>query len=93
MRNQTEETAIKSQVKDYLRLRGIFFYYNLQGVGAFKGLPDMAMHFEGQVHHLEIKKLKGVLSEHQQKFREQCELDGISYHVIRSLEDLMSIVG
>ena len=88
----TEESQIKGQVREYLRLRGIFFYHNLQGIGSFGGLPDMGMHWQGQVHYLEIKKPKGKLSFNQLTFQLQCKIDGVPYHVIRCLEDLIAVV-
>lgn len=85
----TEETDLKLAVKQYLDLYGIFSYHLLQGIGSFKGLPDRVMHYEENVHYLEIKKPKGKLSPHQQAFYEQCNYDNIYYVVIRSLDDLI----
>ena len=87
----TEETDIKSAVKDYLAIKGIFSWHILQGLGAFKGAPDRAMHFNGVVY-LEVKKPKGKLSLHQKIFQAQCKDDGIPYLVIRSLDDIMNYV-
>jgi len=88
----TKETQIKQTVKDYLNLKGIFHYHNMQGIASYKGLPDMTMHYKGQVHYLELKAPKGVLSPQQVKFQVQCVDDGIPYHVIRTLEDIMEVV-
>ena len=88
----TEETSLKSVIKEYLAIRGVFSYPVLQGIGSFKGLPDRVMHFEGRVHYLEIKRLKGKLSIHQEAFKDRCSADGIHYHIIKSLEDLMEII-
>jgi len=88
----TEETMLKGQVKDYLNIMGVFNYPVLQGMGAYKGIPDRIMHFKGQVHYLEIKKPKGELSPHQITFQEQCKEDKINYHVIRTIEDLQIII-
>lgn len=85
----TEETDLKSAVKQYLDLKGIFSYHVLQGLGAYKGLPDRVMHYKEKVHYLEIKKPKGKLSPHQDEFLVQCVLDDIDYVVIRSLDDLI----
>ncbi len=88
----TEETSLKSVIKEYLAIRGIFNFPLLQGMGAFKGLPDRVMHFDGRVHYLEIKKPKGRLSPYQEAFQDQCKADEIPYHVIKSLEDLQEII-
>ena len=82
------ETHIKGQVKDFLAFKGIFNYAVLQGMGAYKGVPDRIAHFKGRVVYLEIKTMKGIMSEHQLAFQGQCLEDGISYFVIRSTEDL-----
>ena len=89
----TLETQVKQQVKEYLDIKHIFWFYNLQGLGAFKGIPDMCMFFRGKALFLEIKTPKGKLSYHQKIFQEQCFLNSIEYYVITSLEDLMAIVG
>ena len=88
----TEETDLKLAVKQYLALKGVFSYHVLQGLGAYKGLPDRVMHFNGRVVYLEIKKPKGKLSPHQKLFGHQCIDDGIAYLVIRSLDDIMNYV-
>ena len=85
----TEETDLKSAVKQYLDLTGIFNYHVLQGLGAYKGLSDKIMHYNGKVVYLEIKKLKGRMSPHQMAFADQCAADGVDYVVIRSLDDLI----
>ena len=87
----TPETQVKSQVRDYLNIMGIYNFPLVQGLGAHKGAPDRIMHFNG-VHYLEIKAPKGRLSPHQIAFQAQCELDKIPYHVIRYLEDLQNII-
>jgi len=87
----TVETSLKSVVKEYLDLKGIFHYSLLQGLGCYPGLSDIVMHFHG-VHYLEVKTAKGKLSPNQLKFQAQCEMDKIPYSVIRRLEDIESIV-
>jgi len=85
----TEETDLKLAVKQYLDLLGIFNYHVLQGLGAYKGLPDKVMHYNGKVVYLEIKKLKGKMSPPQEAFWKQCIHDGIEYILVRSLDDLI----
>lgn len=87
----TEETDLKSAVKQYLDIKGIFSYHLLQGIGSYKGLPDRVAHINGKVVYLEIKKPKGKLSPYQIAFQEQCVYDNINYEVIRSLDDLIEI--
>lgn len=82
------ETHIKSQIKDFLAIKGIFNYHLLQGMGAYKGVPDRVMHYKGRVIYLEIKTPTGKLSEHQENFWRHCINDNVSYWIIRSIEDL-----
>ena len=92
MKKQTEETMLKGNVKDYLAWRGIFNYHILQGMGAYKGIPDRIMHYKGMVHYLEIKKQGGKMSDNQLAFQEQCMNDCVPYHVVKSLEELEDII-
>lgn len=88
----TEEGDLKLVVKDFLAIKGIYSYALLQGLGSVKGLPDRVMHFKKKVHYLEIKGVKGKLSEYQLAFQAQCKVDKIHYWVIRSLEELQAVV-
>jgi len=49
MKQQTEETIVKGHVKEYLAIKGIFNYPLVQGLGAYRGVPDRIMHFRGEV--------------------------------------------
>ena len=82
------ETHIKSQIKDYLAIKNIFNYPVLQGMGAYKGIPDRILHYRGRVIYLEVKTQTGKLSPAQEEFCWQCANDGIDYWVVRSIEDL-----
>ena len=91
MKGQTE-TQLKAQIKEYLALRGIYNFPITQGLGSYRGAPDRVMHFRGAVHYLEIKLPAGKMSPYQLAFQEQCRQDKVSYHVIKSLDDLMEIL-
>ena len=91
--NKQTETALKAQLKDYLLIKGIFSFPITQGLGSYRGAPDRVMHFNGSVHYLEIKLPTGKMSPYQLAFQEQCLADNINYHVIKSLDDLMEIIG
>jgi hypothetical protein len=43
------ETMIKSAIKDFLALKGIFSWPVTAGMGSYKGAPDRIMHLNGQV--------------------------------------------
>jgi len=86
------ETDIKRQIKDYLAIMGIFNFHILQALGAYKGIPDRILHYRQRVVYLEIKKPPGILSDNQLAFQAQCRQDGIDYWVVRSVEELQSLI-
>ena len=89
----TEETQIKSQIKDYLDLKGIFHFPILQGLGAAKGLPDrIAVGKDGKFIAIEVKAKKGQLSTYQKLFRDRLTAAGGVYIEARCLEDVMNLV-
>lgn len=76
----TEETAEKKTLRDFLNLKGFFFYHNLAGMGVFPGIADYIAIKQGYVFQLEVKKPKGgVQSENQKKFQENWERMGGNY--------------
>ncbi len=86
------ENDIKRQVKDYLSIKGYFHFHILQGLGAFKGIPDRVAIKDGRVIFLEMKAPGKRQSEHQKKFQDRIEKTGGEYHVISSLEEIMKIL-
>ena len=87
-----KESDIKLQIKHFLAIKHIFNYHNLQGLGCYWGVPDRIMHLNGQIVYLEIKTPKGKLSPHQEEFQAQCEADKVPYFVVRSLEEVITIL-
>ncbi len=85
----TEETKTKQQIKDYLNLKGIDWFYNAQGLGSYKGLSDLTILRNGKSIYAEIKTPKGKLSPYQEKFKEMCKRNKNQYWVIRSLDELI----
>ena len=86
------ENDVKRVVKDYLNIKGYFNFHILQGIGSFKGIPDIIAIKAGRVLFLEIKKPKGKQSEYQKQFQIFIEGHGGEYYIVRSLEDLMKII-
>ncbi|MFW5887701.1 MAG: VRR-NUC domain-containing protein [Bacteriovoracia bacterium] len=82
------ENDVKRVVKDYLSVKGWYHFYILQGMGAFKGIPDIIAIKNGRVLFLEIKKPTGKQSEHQKEFQKNIEHQGGEYVLVRKLEDL-----
>ena len=95
------ETQIKRAIKDTLNGLGIYHWWNLQGLGCFKGLPDimaiMPAHLDekraGKIIAIEVKTKKGRLSSYQQAFLEKVnKYQGIGF-VARSVDDLIEGLG
>ena len=86
----TEESKLKSQCKDYLKLKGIDYIYHLQGIGSYKGIGDIQILWKGKSIFVEYKAKNNKISEYQQRFKEMCERNKIPYWVIRSVEELQT---
>lgn len=85
---QTPENIIKKQVKDYLYWRGWFSFHVMQGLGAYRGIPDRIAIKGGRVLFIEIKSPTGKLSDDQKRFKKTVELQGGHYIVARSCDDI-----
>jgi Holliday junction resolvase len=85
------ETEIRRQIQDYLRLKGYFVYYNLQGLGCYPGLSDLVAIKKGIVYHIEIKTPRGKQSDKQIEFQRQIEAAGGRYVLARCVEDVMEL--
>ncbi|MEW6171296.1 MAG: hypothetical protein AB1472_07060, partial [Candidatus Omnitrophota bacterium] len=82
------ETDIKKQIKDYLNIKGWFNFPLLQGLGSYKGLPDMIACKDGQVLFIEAKTATGGQTEYQVLFQQKIEKVGCRYVLVRNIEDL-----
>ena len=85
----TPETALKRQIRDYLRLKGWFVFHVLQGLGAYRGISDMIALKAGRVVFLEVKSPRGRQNDNQQKFQQDVEDHGGEYWLVRSLDDVI----
>ncbi len=82
------ETDIRRQVQYYLRLKGWFVFYNLQGLGSYRGISDLIAVRDGRVLFIELKTARGRQSDHQKKFQADLEHAGGEYILCRGVEDL-----
>lgn len=87
----TPETAIKKQIKDYLKIKGWFCFYNLQGLGAYHGVPDLTAIKNGRVIQIEVKTKTGRQSKGQIQFQRDWQFFGGEYVVARSYEDFLKM--
>jgi len=102
-----KESDIQSSIIDYLFLRKHFFVrlnnippvqtvggkmvFRRMPKGSRAGLPDIIVLWNGFPVFLEVKTEKGKLSENQIEFKNDCEKQGIEYHVVKSLKDVMNV--
>ncbi|MCK4329281.1 hypothetical protein KAX02_05510 [candidate division WOR-3 bacterium] len=88
------ENDIKLQVKQYLSLRGWFHFHLMAGMGAYSGSPDRIAVKDGRVLFLEIKKPVGWKhSDPQKRFQKDIREHDGEYYLIKSLDDLIKIIG
>jgi len=87
------ENEIKKQVKDYLNATGWFNFHVLQGMGAYKGIPDRIAAKNGKVLFIEVKKPKGSKQSDNQKYFQECvEGAGGIYVLVKCIEDLIKAI-
>ena len=87
------ENDVKAQIKDYLTLKGWFWFYNLQGLGSYEGIPDFIAIKNGRTIYLEAKKPGGTQSPGQIEFEWNITYQKGEYYLIDCLEDLIKIIG
>jgi len=87
------ENDVKSLIKDYLTVKGWFWFYNLQGLGSYDGIPDFIAIKNGRTIYLEAKKPGGIQSPGQIDFERNITYQKGEYYLIDCLEDLIKIIG
>ena len=79
MKPKILEKHVRAVIKDYLNMRHLDWYYNLQGLGAYKGIPDLAVIFKGTTIYIEVKKPGGKQSPAQIEFEMKCKKNKAIY--------------
>ena len=87
----TPEGHEKQAIKQYLKLKGIFYYHNLAGLGVFPGIPDLTAIHNGVVYQIEVKAGKGKQSEVQKQFQQNWEQNGGRY-ILGGIDSVMLII-
>jgi len=85
------EADIKRQIREYLKLHQIKFWWNLQGLGCFRGIPDYEGVYKRQHFYIEVKSPKGTLSEAQGAFKEMVEQEGEPVMVCNSFDRFLEL--
>ena len=86
------ENDVKAQIKDYLTIKGWFWFYNLQGLGSYDGIPDFIAIKNGRTIYLEAKKPGGKQSPGQIEFEWNITHQKGEYYLIRCIEDLIEAI-
>lgn len=89
----TPETAEKQGIKQYLSLRGFFHFPILQGMGAYRGIPDILAIKNGKTIAIEVKAVgksgrASPQSEHQKQFQKEWE-DAGGIYILGGIDDVM----
>ena len=87
----TPETAEKQAIKDYLRIKGVFFYHNLAGLGCYPGLADITAIKDGEVYQIEVKAPGGRQSAKQKEFQEKWE-DAGGHYIVGGIDEVMAAI-
>ena len=102
---KNEELKIQAESFKWLRGHGIFCHSvpneaagrskvmqaQLAGAGLVSGVADMIVWWPVGIGYLEFKTPTGKQSQHQKTFQNLCENCGVSYRVVRSLEDVKAV--
>lgn len=96
LEKETQKAAI-----EYLTIKNIFHWRNNSGAtktigGGFMrfgavGSPDIFAIRDGKIYGLEIKDVKGRLSEGQKIFQEKMNAAGGIYVIVRSIDDVLKL--
>jgi len=84
----TPETAIKKQIRDYLKLDGWFVRHHLAGLGSYPGMPDMSATKNSVTIEIEVKTPKGVQSQKQMDYEIDLVDHGGHYVLARNYEEV-----
>ena len=86
-----KEKQVKAAIKQFLDLHGIRHFHVLQGLGCYKGIPDMFA-VADKVYAIEVKTATGRQSDYQKKFQDMWEGQGHPYILARGIDDVAKIV-
>lgn len=87
------EKQIRSAIVDLLRCCGWFVFFLQQGLGAYKGLPDLVAVNNGRVVFIEVKTPHGTQSHHQKAFERRWKECGGEYFLLRSPDEAVDSLG
>lgn len=86
------ESDILQQVRQWLQHHGWFVIRIHQGLGCHKGISDLIAVKGGVTAFIEIKGIKGWLSDYQEQFQAEIKHQGGIYIVARGIEDVATLI-
>ena len=102
-KNRQDEAVVQLQILHYLRglglpcgkikTKGSFTKHGkfIKDLYQWTGLPDL-MVFTPELLFLEVKVGKNTQTSNQKDFQQFCEKADVRYHIVKSVEDVISIV-
>lgn len=89
-----KEKDITIQIRNVLKLYGIFHWKVFQSLGSTPGVPDiLGILPGGRMLAIEVKTEKGKLSPHQEQFIKNINDNGGLAFVARSFSDVVQTLG
>lgn len=64
----------------------------LKAMGVLSGVSDLIFIYKGKHLYLEVKTPEGTQSREQKEFEGRIQINGFSYYVVRSVEDVKQIL-
>jgi Holliday junction resolvase len=85
-----KEKEITTQIRNVLKLYGVFHWKVFQSLGATPGVPDiLGILPGGRMLAIEVKTERGKLSPHQERFIKNINDNGGLAFVARSFDDVV----
>jgi len=88
----TPENIVKRQIKDYLWYTGWFVRHHFQGIGCYKGMPDMSATRHGITIEIECKSPTGEQNIYQENYERNLTHHGGLYVLARSVDDVIKVI-
>lgn len=82
------ETAIKKQIREYLRYNGWFVRHHFAGLGSYVGMPDISATKAGITLEIEVKTPGKKQSPGQLRYEEDLQAHGGHYVLAQGYEDI-----
>lgn len=93
MQIKRTEAMITKEIRAYLKMVPGFYWKQHQGLGSYPGQADIIGVRDGRMIAIEVKTERGDLSDKQVAFLTRIREEGGMAFVVRSVEDVVKILG